>query len=331
VLQLNNAYFPLLSEEDDDEWGMFDRSLLGDEEPMETEQSIFPVEPEDKRVLADSKQWVQSIIADFGVCPFTIDPDRAGIPQGGVRYTISRATNIDEAFYMYWNEIQTLLTTDEKEISTTLLIFPELDLFGDYELFEAYCECLSDSLCGSSMGFEKEIQLVFFHPRYQFRDGQARTGDEMGAANFARRSPWPMINLLRTNQVRAAQKGIPTGIVYKQNEERLSEVGAATLTNMLYSRNWEGLPVHSASKLLRVKNALADLAAGGDTSKCPVDHNAREVMEEVKGKCPVDHSGKQVEEEVESVAESSTTTVAKTVADYEKFAEDMEKWLRESS
>ena len=58
---------------------------------------------------------------------------------------------------------------------------------------------------------------------------QARTGNEMGAANFARRSPWPMINILRTPQVKAAQRGVPTGQVYKQNEERLSAVGTTTL------------------------------------------------------------------------------------------------------
>ena len=40
------------------------------------------------------------------------------------------------------------------------------------------------------------------------------TGEEMGAANFARRGPWPMINILRTHQVRAAQRGVPTGQVY---------------------------------------------------------------------------------------------------------------------
>ena len=61
----------------------------------------------------------------------------------------------------------------------------------------------------------------------------------------------PMINILRTPQVcpvpispplpalfspqvltlqvRAAQKGIPTGQVYQQNEERLSEIGTETL------------------------------------------------------------------------------------------------------
>ena len=55
----------------------------------------------------------------------------------------------------------------------------------------------------------------------------------MGAANCARRSPWPMINILRTPQVRAAQKGVPTGIVYKQNEERLNEIGTTSTDRVL--------------------------------------------------------------------------------------------------
>lgn len=50
-----------------------------------------------------------------------------------------------------------------------------------------------------------------------------------GAANFARRSPWPMVNILRSSQVRSAQKGIPTGQVYRQNEDRLNSVGTSTL------------------------------------------------------------------------------------------------------
>jgi hypothetical protein len=84
-------------------------------------------------------------------------------------------------------------------------------------------------LSKSALNLETEIQLVFFHPRFQFRDGQARSGSTEGAPNYARRGPWPMINILRTPQVRAAQKGVPTGVVYKQNEERLNAVGAKVL------------------------------------------------------------------------------------------------------
>jgi hypothetical protein len=48
-------------------------------------------------------------------------------------------------------------------------------------------------------------------------------------SNFSIRSPWPMINILRTPQVRAAQKGVPTGQVYIQNEQKLTAVGADKL------------------------------------------------------------------------------------------------------
>ena len=58
------------------------------------------------------------------------------------------------------------------------------------------------------------------------------------AANYARRSPWPMINLLRTQQVRAAQKGIPTGLVYQQNEKTLANIGVDKLETMLRLRDW---------------------------------------------------------------------------------------------
>jgi len=81
------------------------------------------------------------------------------------------------------------------------------------------------------------LQLVFFHPEWTFRDGGERSG--MGsAANYARRSPWPMINILRTSQVRSAQKGIPTGLVYQQNEKTLTSIGTNTLEKMLRLRDW---------------------------------------------------------------------------------------------
>jgi len=284
VLQLSNIEFPMTVEDEDaEEWGMFDPELLGSPD-QDVYVPPFPAEASDDRVMADTKEWVRRVIADMNVCPFTVDPEKAGIPMGGVRYTISRAKSPDEAFLRFWQEVYALFSSSEKDMSTVLLVFPELDLFGNFELFEGYCEALNDGLCSSSMCMENQIQLVFFHPKYSFRDGQARVSTETGAANFARRGPWPMINILRTPQVRLAQKGVPTGIVYKQNEERLTAVGATVLEKMLFDRNWEGLPVHSTSAAARILREKALDEQREQEAKMFAEAAA-------KGVCPFPHAG----------------------------------------
>ncbi len=277
ALSLNMVNFPLAVEDEDaEEWGQFDQSdeYLGSME--DTPQPPFPVEEDDEVVLMDTKRWVNTVMADFGVCPFTIDDNKAGIPMGGVRYTVSRAKTTEEAFLAFWEDTLALLEAPEKEMSTVLLIFPELELFCDTEHFDSYCECLGDALSAGSMNMEKELQLVFFHPKFVFRDGQARTGAEMGAANFARRGPWPMVNILRTPQVRAAQKGIPTGQVYIQNEQRLNEVGAGRLEEMLFNRDWEGLPshAHKAKKTREKAERIMRKVRSGKVKLEDIDENS---------------------------------------------------------
>eukprot|EP01038_Epipyxis_sp_PR26KG_P005370 gene5370-7448_t len=339
VLRLQYTNYDVLSEDSpDEEWGNFDQELLGSEDEDFADKEIipiFPVEEDDIILLTDTKEWVRKVIADFSVCPFTMDPNRAGIPMGGVRYSISRATTPEEAFLRYWEEVQILINTHEKVMSTTLLVFPEIELFGNYELFESFCECLSDALSPSSMALEKDIQLVFFHPKFQFRDGQARTGAEQGSPNFARRSPWPMINILRTNQVRAAQKGVPTGLVYKQNEERLSEIGTKTLEKMLYCRDWSALPSHQVHYEgvddPRLKNVLTSLSYHKinekdvkSSSKCPIDHT---LLTETTSIPSNNNNDNNKVTPVPTITSTSNKNEEKI--DYLKLAEDVEKWLNE--
>ena len=75
-------------------------------------------------------------------------------------------------------------------------------------------------------------------------DAKARTnatGAGAEAANYGRRSPIPMINILRTPQVKAAQKGLPTGLVYSQNEETLGDIGTEKLEEMLRTLDWSAV------------------------------------------------------------------------------------------
>ena len=155
-------------------------------------------------------------------------------------YPISHARTGEEVYEAFWGQVLELQRTDETTLSTVLLITPRFALHSAGG-FDALADTLNSAL--TSLRLEDECQLVFFHPEYTFRDGKERLGDD-GAANYARRSPFPMINLLRTPQVRAAQKGLPTGSVYTTNERNLETVGWQNLQEMLDTKDWSGLDEH---------------------------------------------------------------------------------------
>lgn len=201
-----------------------------------------PVPKDDEEIVEITKNWVNKVMADMGICPFTQDATRAGLPLGDVFYEVDRSSTVEDVYAKYWQEVVRIEQNKEKDISTSLLILPEFNM-DNVELFESFSTTLTNAL--TVLDVEELMQLVFFHPHWSFRDGGARassTGqDDPMAANYARRSPWPMINLLRTKQVRAAQKGIPTGLVYKQNEKTLAAVGSEKLETMLRLRDWSDI------------------------------------------------------------------------------------------
>ena len=174
---------------------------------------VNKIPDDDEEITKLSKVWVDKFCSDMGICPFSHGPDLAGLPIGPVYYTVDRSSSMEDMYSRYWQEVVRVEQRDEKDLATTLLIAPEFCM-ENVEMFENFSTTLTQPL--SVLGVEDLIQLVFFHPHWSFRDGGDR-GGEGAAANYARRSPWPMINILRTKQVRKAQKGIPTGLVYKQN------------------------------------------------------------------------------------------------------------------
>ena len=188
-------------------------------------QALKVVPDDDATLVKVSKDWVAAMIADMGVCPFTTSSSRAGLPLGEVHYPVSRVALTEEMYRDYWHEVCLLESAPPRSLSTTLLITPNFGL-ANMEAFMAWTDTLNNPL--EPLRLEDSVQLVFFHPQWVFRDGRERQGAD-SAGNFARRSPFPMINILRTPQVRIAQRAIPTGQVYLQNEATLDEVrkGAA--------------------------------------------------------------------------------------------------------
>ena len=217
--------------------GIDDEYITKEQSQPKYPEIVNKVPDDDDEIIDITKKWVNKLMSDMGICPFTQGPDRAGLPMGDVFYCVDRSSTMEDMYARYWKEVVRVEQHNEKDLSTTLLIAPEFCL-DNVEMFESFSTTLTQPL--TALGVEGLLQLVFFHPQWSFRDGDARSG-EGEAANYARRSPWPMINILRTSQVRAAQKGIPTGLVYKQNEKTLASVGVDKLETMLRLRDWSDI------------------------------------------------------------------------------------------
>jgi hypothetical protein len=83
----------------------------------------------------------------------------------------------------------------DKNIATTLLIFPNaFQEFDTYLQFVSFAEKLMQQ-----KGYEGIYQLATFHPLYQFESSAPED-----PANFTNRSIYPMLHLLREDQVRKA-------------------------------------------------------------------------------------------------------------------------------
>jgi len=185
---------------------IFDDEYFGGEDPfaalearLAAEEAPPPTPVSDEEVLQGTYRWVEAVIVKMKVCPFSSSVERAGLPAGGVTYPLSRATTVEELYQAFWEQVLELRATDERTLSTVLLVAPEFAPTSPGG-FDAFADTLNEAL--GTLKLEEELQLVFFHPGYTFRDGKQRLGAEGEAANYARRSPFPMINLLRTPQVR---------------------------------------------------------------------------------------------------------------------------------
>lgn len=283
-----------------------------------------------EEVLSLSRQWVKRMIAGFGICPFTIDENKAGIPRGGIHYALSDAVTHEQAFRDFWLQTASFLGKENADVSTVLLIYTQPELFASIKEFENFCECLDHALLPYTLNFEEPLQLVYFHPEFEFvdKDGQVYfvfdddgqviglSSDFVNPVSYARRSPWPIINLLRTPQVKAVQKGVPEGKVFSRNANMLTEIGSPRLQEMLERRDWSSLPVHAPylKTVIQSPRDEEDEEDAGDSKASPAKEAASSVGELSS---------------LLETAESSKSKEARDESDYLRLADEVERWLRE--
>lgn len=78
---------------------------------------------DDEGVLRCCKDWVNAIVSDAGICPFSLSADRAGLPIGDVRYDVMRARDAESSYAWYWREVEWL--EQHPKAATSLLVLSD--------------------------------------------------------------------------------------------------------------------------------------------------------------------------------------------------------------
>ena len=140
----------------------------------------------DSPEVALTREWVRQIVIGEGLCPFAAPV----FDQLLIEANLSEDENeLTEALMVL---MQRLVSTPATEMPTALFVTPAA--FQDFDRYWNWYDICDRLLAG--MGFEGVIQLASFHPHYRF-EGE----DEGDISHYSNRSPYPMIHIIREQDI----------------------------------------------------------------------------------------------------------------------------------
>ncbi|KAL3788670.1 hypothetical protein ACHAWO_006209 [Cyclotella atomus] len=205
-----------------------------------------------------TKSWVQRLLVQLGICPFTKSNVKSGqglgdvgVPVANIMYRHSNASHLKHgrSGEMYtlmadtWdaiNEMISLGTSGKHGVSSILLSAPSFD--DDFDLWSGPVFAMLEAGV-TAIQAEALIGVVCFHPEYKTPDGSTFPGfghmhslprlkkwyneftssgqlsdNEIAAGGaWQRRTPHAVINVLRAEQLEAAEGRRESGILYERN------------------------------------------------------------------------------------------------------------------
>jgi len=185
--------------------------------------------PVPERVEQHVRAWLEAFVVGLNLCPFarpfvSEDP----LSANRLRISICRDTGWDALRLAFLQELDTLQSSTEQEIATTLLVFPQA-----LQSFEEYLDFLADAQELLILaGLEGLVQLASFHPDYEF-DGEKPNA----ASHFSNRAPYPIIHILREDMMERVLRDFPNPEnIPGDNIKTLEDIGAEELR-----ARWRGL------------------------------------------------------------------------------------------
>ncbi|MEZ4982114.1 MAG: DUF1415 domain-containing protein [Saprospiraceae bacterium] len=164
-----------------------------------------------------TQHWVLDFVIGFNLCPFARKP----FNKNQIRFQTCEETDPESILMKFWEEVELLEQTPKEDISNTLFILPEVTWTFE-EFLDIYY--IAEELL-ELHGKSEDVQLAGFHPDFRFEET-----DENEPVNYVNRSPFPMIHLLRIDEVADAIESHPdTEKIPAINKAVLDELGSEEL------------------------------------------------------------------------------------------------------
>ena len=209
-------------------------------------------QPTAKETEKRTKSWVQRLLVKFSICPFTKSEVKSGqglgdlgVPVANIlyRHSDASATNVCALMADTWEAISDMIAagpSGKEGVSSILLSAPEFD--DKFDLWSGPVFAMLEAGVGAIQA-EEIIGIVCFHPKYETPDGQTFPGfghmhslprlkkwynqfrssgeltdNEIAAGGaWMRRTPHAVINVLRAEQLEAAEGRRESGMLYERN------------------------------------------------------------------------------------------------------------------
>lgn len=172
---------------------------------------------DDKQFVDNTLRWIKEFIIAKQICPFA----EAAILKNEVGIKVLKSDpNFD---LVLKKELQNFVDEGSKKWSTYFMVIPFLHNYDEFlEVYYVSAEMVDEIE-------EIPLQLVAFHPNHLYSGV-----DELDTVNFANRSPYPLIQILKKDQLDALDlsNDEKEGIL-QRNENLFSEIGFENLIKAL--------------------------------------------------------------------------------------------------
>lgn len=187
---------------------------------LHSKPSLFP----SSLIIKATRLWISVFVQELNLCPFShsLNNEKLRITISHTKTTSSQSlseTLIKSITEEFLHECSLLQSTTSK-VQTSLIIYPKLLNFNTY--LNTY-DLLNTKL--EELNLDEFIQIASFHPKYQFQ------GESSNVSNWTNRSPFPMIHLLKVNDVMKAIEGYEkatncsTDVIWKNNIQTMQKLG----------------------------------------------------------------------------------------------------------